>query len=183
MSIRLFAALNLPDDVAERLLALQKGVDGAKWRPRENLHITLRFFGEVQEPMAEEIDAMLSDIADRTRPFEIALKAAGAFGGGEPHTLWIGVELNPTLAKLAADCERGARRLGLKPEPRKFAPHVTLAYLSGSDLTRVQAFESRLGLFQARPFEVESFTLYSSWTRKSAPNLYRPEADYVLRGV
>ncbi|HVY84953.1 MAG TPA: RNA 2',3'-cyclic phosphodiesterase [Caulobacterales bacterium] len=180
MSLRLFAAIALPDDVAERLLALQKGVPGAKWRPREALHLTLRFFGEVQEPLAEELDAFLAEIAARTAPFTLQLKAAGSFGGRDPHALWIGAEESPALTKLAAGCERAARKLGLKPDPHKFTPHVTLAYLTGAPLDRVQSFESRLGLFQARPFAVERFILYSSWTKKTGPNLYREEAEYAL---
>lgn len=182
MSLRLFAALDLPDHVAERLVALMKGVPGAKWRARENLHLTLRFFGEVTEPVADDIDAELSGAAERHAPFELHLKRAGSFGGAEPHALWVGAAESLALSKLAADIERGARRAGLKSEPRKFAPHVTLAYLSGAPLDRVQAFETRLGLFEAPPFRVESFGLYSSFTRKSAPSLYRLEAEYALRG-
>lgn len=182
MSLRLFAALDVPDDIAERLMALMRGVPGAKWRPRENLHLTLRFFGEVAEPVADEIDFELGQIADRAAPFELQLKGAGAFGGADPHALWVGAAENPALKKLAADCERAARRAGLKAESRAFTPHVTLAYLSHAELARVHAFESRLGLFETRPFRVEGFGLYSSLTRKSAPSLYRLEADYALRG-
>ena len=183
MSLRLFAALAIPDDIAERLLALQKGVPGAKWRPRGNLHLTLRFFGEVSEPTGNDIDEALAAIGDGTVSFELQLKSAGSFGKEDPHTLWVGTSESAPLKKLAGDCERAARRLGLKPETRKFAPHVTLAHLSGaSELGRVHAFESRLGLFESRPFSVESLGLYSSWTRKSAPSLYRLEAEYRLRG-
>ena len=182
VSRRLFAALALPDDVAARLLALQTGVPGAKWRPRENLHLTLRFFGEVVEPTADDIDAELATIADIAAPFELQLKSAGSFGGGDPHALWIGAGKSSALAKLTADCERAARRVGLQPAPRKFAPHVTLAYLSGAALDRVQAFETRLGLFESRPFRIERLGLYSSWIRKSAPSLYRLEAEYELAG-
>ena len=181
MSLRLFAAIAIPDDVAERLLALQRGVPGAKWRPRENLHLTLRFFGEVAEPVADEIDAALDEVANATARFELQLKSAGSFGKEDPHTLWIGAGENGALKKLAADCERAARRAGLKPETRKFAPHVTLAYLNNAELGRVHGFEARLGLFESRPFRVESFGLYSSWTRKSAPSLYRLEAEYMIR--
>ncbi|HVV32549.1 MAG TPA: RNA 2',3'-cyclic phosphodiesterase [Vitreimonas sp.] len=182
MTIRLFAALAIPDDVAERLLALQKGVGGAKWRPRENLHLTLRFFGEIAEPVANDVAEELADLADRTKPFELQLKSAGWFGKEDPHALWIGAAETPALKKLAADCERAARRAGLAPEPRKFSPHVTLAYLNNADLGRVKDFGARLGLFESRPFEVESLGLYSSWTRKNAPSLYRLEAEYFLRG-
>jgi 2'-5' RNA ligase len=178
MSLRLFAALQLPDDVEERLLALQKNVPGAKWRAREHLHLTLRFFGEVAEPVADELDAALEEVASRTRRFDLQLKSAGAFGGADPHTLWIGVADNHALTKLAADCERAARRVGLKPETRKFAPHVTMAYLAGAEIARVRAFEAQHGLFQSRPFAAQSIALFSSWIRKSAPSLYRLEADY-----
>ena len=182
MSLRLFAALDLPDDIAERLLPLQKGIGGAKWRPRENLHLTLRFFGEVAEPVADDIDAELAAIAENNAPFEIALKSAGAFGGADPHTLWIGVTESEPLKRLAADCKRAARRAKLKPESRAFKPHVTLAYLSNAPLDRVQGFEQRFALFQTPSFRVERFGLYSSFTRKSAPSLYRLEAEYPLRG-
>src|SRR5262245_29411698 len=178
MSIRLFAAIALPDPVAERLLPLMKGVPGAKWRPRENLHMTLRFFGEVAEPVADDIDAALAEVTDATAPFELRLKSAGAFGGADPHALWIGAAESEPLKKLATGCERAARRSGLKPEPRKFAAHVTLAYLAGAPLDRVHAFEQRLGLFEAPPFIVDTLSLYSSWVRKSAPSLYRLEAEY-----
>ena len=181
MSVRLFAAIALPDHVAERLLPLMKGVPGAKWRPRENLHLTLRFFGEVTEPVADDIDAALGEAAEANARFDLTLKGAGAFGGADPHALWIGAADSEALTKLAADCERAARRAGLRPEPRKFAAHVTLAYLSGAPLDRVRAFEQRLGLFEAPTFRVDSFGLYSSWVRKAAPSLYRLEAEYPLR--
>lgn len=182
MSLRLFAALELPDDIAGRLLSLMKGVGGAKWRPRENLHLTLRFFGDVQEPVADELDAELARIADATAQFELQLKGAGTFGGADPHTLWIGVAESAPLNKLAADCERAARRVGLKPEPRKFSAHVTVAYLSHAPLDRVLAFEQSHALFETEPFWAEGLGLYSSITRKSAPSLYRLEADYPFRG-
>lgn len=182
MSLRLFAALHIPDEIAERLAPLQKGVGGAKWRPRENLHITLRFFGEVAEPVADDIDGELAAIAENHAPFEIALKGAGTFGGADPHTLWMGVAPNEPLKRLAADCERAARRVKLKPDAHAFKPHVTMAYLSNAPLDRVESFAQRFALFETPPFWVESFGLYSSFTRKSAPSLYRLEAEYPLRG-
>lgn len=182
MTVRLFAALALPDDVAELLMPLQKGIGGAKWRPRENLHLTLRFFGEIAEPVADDLAEQLAELADRTKPFELQLKSAGWFGKEEPHTLWIGAADSAPLNKMAADCERAARCVGLAPEPRKFAPHVTLAYLNNPDLGRVKDFAAAQGLFQSRPFEVESLGLYSSWVRKNEPSLYRLEEEYFLQG-
>jgi RNA 2',3'-cyclic 3'-phosphodiesterase len=178
MSVRIFAALDLPDHIAERLMELMRGVGGAKWRPRENLHLTLRFFGEVPEPVADDIDAALSAVADSTKPFDLQIKGVGTFGSADPHALWAGVADNPPLMKLAADCERAARRSGLKPEPHKFTPHVTLAYLSHAPLDRVQAFIATHALYETPPFRVGRMGLYSSHIRKSAPSLYRLEAEY-----
>jgi 2'-5' RNA ligase len=182
MSLRLFAALEVPDDVAERLLALMRGVPGAFWRSREHLHLTLRFFDEVQEPVAEDLDAALDEVAQGTAPFDVQLKGAGFFGGADPHALWAGVAPNDALRALAADCERAARRCGLKAEARKFTPHVTLAYLKGTMLDRVIAFEKRVALFESRPWTAPSFVLFSSHVRKNAPSIYRDEAVYPLLG-
>lgn len=182
MALRLFAALDIPGDVAERLTALQVGIDGARWRPRENLHITLRFFGDVPENVAADLDAALDEKAAGVPPFELQLKGAGAFGGAHPHALWIGVAENPELKRLAADCERAARRVGLPPEGRKFTPHVTLASVQAADPERVRAFEQRCALFQSRPWQVDRFALLSSRVRPGAPSLYRAEAEYPLLG-
>lgn len=180
MSLRLFAALPIPDDVAERLVALQRGVGGAHWAPRDNLHLTLRFFGDIQEPAAEELDAALEAAARGAPVFDVQLKGAGFFGGAEPHSLHIAAAENTALRALAAACERAARRSGLKPETRKYIPHVTLAYLNHVELRRVTAFEQRYALFESWPWRVEEFGLYSSQIRKNAPSLYRLEASYPL---
>jgi RNA 2',3'-cyclic 3'-phosphodiesterase len=180
MALRLFAALDVPDDVADRLIALQRGVPGARWRPRENLHLTLRFFGEVPEDIADDLDAALDEAAQDFAPFDFGLKGAGFFGKEMPHTLWIGAAESDALSALAAACERAARRAGLKPEARKFAPHVTLASLDGSALDRVVAFERRYALFESRVWRVNAFGLYSSWVRRGAPSLFREEAAYPL---
>jgi len=181
MSLRLFAALAIPDSVAAQLLALQDDMPGARWRSRENLHVTLRFYGEVQEPVAAEIDETLQAIARRTDDFELRIKGVGAFGGADPTALIAKVAASPQLEKLAADCERAARRLGLKPETRNFTPHVTLAYLTGyAALADVHSFERQHALLAPAPFRAGRFGLYSSWLRKNAPGIYRLEADYPL---
>lgn len=178
--LRLFAALAIPDDVADRVLAMQRGIGGARWRPRENLHVTLCFYGEVAEPVAEDLDVALDEVARGRGGFDIQLKGAGFFGKGAPHTLFLGVAENAALRVLAADCERAGRRLGVKLEARKFTPHLTLAYLIGADVSTVAAFEQSHALFASRAWAVEEFGLYSSQTRRAAPSLYRLEAAYAL---
>lgn len=175
--LRLFAAIPAPDDVAEVLVRLQRGVPGARWRPRENFHITLRFFGEIDVHAAEDLDAELAAIV--ADPFEAALKGAGHFGADDPHSLWMGVGANPALEALARRCELAARRAGLTPDRRTFAPHLTMACLGRTSLDRVMAFERQHALFASDPWRVTWFGLYSSWTGKHASQ-YQLERTYRL---
>ncbi|MEM6626713.1 MAG: RNA 2',3'-cyclic phosphodiesterase [Pseudomonadota bacterium] len=177
MSLRLFAALSLPDEIADLLTPLQRGTPGASWRPRENFHITLRFFGDLDGAVARDLDEELAQITET--PFEIQLEGAGSFGGREPHALWIGVAPHPTLNRLAGACERAARRLNLTADKRRFKPHVTLAYCHGTQDDDAAAFISRLASFESPPFWVESFQLYSSRMGKG-PSRYLDEAVYPL---
>jgi 2'-5' RNA ligase len=179
MSLRLFAALDLPDETADRLLALQKGVRGAKWRPREALHLTLRFFGEIDEPTAEELDHELGEI--RKQSFEVTLKSAGWFGRKDPGVLWIGAAENEALKALAAAVERAARRVGLGKPDHGFTPHVTLAYCKATPVEDAMKFAQRLALFEAEPFLADRFFLVSSWPGKRVSD-YVHEAEYPLVG-
>src|SRR5262245_13615395 len=113
--IRLFAALAIPEDIGRALHARQVGIEGARWRPLESLHVTLRFFGEIREDVARDLDAELTTLSGR--PFEIRLEGAGSFGDGADITaVWAGVGESPGLRRLAEACETAARRAGLKPE-------------------------------------------------------------------
>ncbi len=177
--LRLFAALVPPDWLCDEIAQLQSGLDGAKWRKPENFHVTLRFFGEMDERRAEDLDTELTQI---TRPrFDLRLKGAGHFGGAEPTSLWLGAESTGNeLQILAEKCERAARRSGLPPEKQRFRPHLTLAYLRpGIELPEVMAFTRGLSLFESPVFTVESFGLFSSWTGKGQSQ-YVLEREYLL---
>tara|TARA_R110000868_G_scaffold229089_1_gene482019 strand:+ start:11499 stop:12038 length:540 start_codon:yes stop_codon:yes gene_type:complete len=178
MSQRLFAAIGLPDSVREPLLALQSGLPGASWRPRENLHLTLRFFGDVDERKAEDLEHELGKIT--ASAFELTLKGAGWFGRLEPHALWIGAEPDTALLSLQAKCERAARRAGLEPEQRKFVPHVTLAYLRDTPVEKLAGFTQALGTFRCEPVTISRFSLYASWLKRGDANIYEPVTSYPL---
>ena len=181
MSLRVFAALPVPDAVADAVLDLMEGVPGARWRPLEALHITLAFYGEHDESVVEALDVALGRI--RAAPFEITLAGAGRFGKPQPSSLWLGVAENPALHVLARQCAKAAREAGASVDARSYKPHLTLAYLGGDvDGVRVQRFEQRHGLYRCEPFLADRFHLYSSWTRKTGqPNAYRIEAEYPLQ--
>lgn len=179
--IRLFAAVEIPAEIALDLRRRQQGVPGAHWRPAEALHLTLRFFGEVNEATAADLDGELRRVSGE--PLELELSGAGAFGEGEDlRALWAGVAENPALERLHGRCESAARRAGLKPEPRAWRPHVTLAYLKRPDPARVAAWLQGHNLLKSPPFRVTWFGLYSSWPSASGPGRYDLEREYALIG-
>ena len=159
---RLFTALEIPHDVADELELLRGGVDGARWIDRDSLHLTLRFVGDVEPSIAQELRYGLSGIIKPD--FELALKGIDAFGGGKPRSLWAGVRKCEALMSLQADHEAVCRRIGLPPETRAFTPHVTIARLKNgrASSASVQSFIARHALYQSRPFEAEHFVLLSS---------------------
>jgi 2'-5' RNA ligase len=176
--IRLFAALALPDLIAEGLMRRQVGLLGAKWRPREALHITLRFFGEVSEPVADDLDSALSVVGGPA--LTLTLAKVGSFGDdGDIDAVWAGVEPHPGLVQLAARCESAARRAGLKADTRTYRPHVTLAYLRRPHPRDVAEWEQANNLLKSPPFHVDRFGLYSSHLT-SEGSRYRLERDYPL---
>ena len=176
--IRLFAALAIPEEIAQGLARRQAGLEGARWRTGLQLHITLRFFGEVREDVARDLDAELSTVGGA--PFDVVLEGAGAFGeGGDIHTVWAGVADNPELKRLAKACDTAARRAGLKPDGRNYRPHLTLAYLRHPDPARVAAWIQANNLLKSPPIRIDRFGLYSSFLASDGAQ-YRLEAEYSL---
>lgn len=157
---RLFTALEIPRDAALSLSLLRGGLPGARWIDVENYHLTLRFIGDVEGHMADEI----ADALDRVRrpSFSLTLSGVGAFGGKKPHAVWAGVLPSPGLAALQAEVDRICQRLGVPADPRKFTPHVTLARLRNSSPVDVAKYLSARGNFAAMPFRVGRFVLMSS---------------------
>ncbi|MEM9740656.1 MAG: RNA 2',3'-cyclic phosphodiesterase [Pseudomonadota bacterium] len=174
---RIFAALPVPDDIAEPLLDLQKDLAGASWRPFENFHITLRFFGDVDTNTAREIDHELGQI--EAGQLELEIDGMGWFGRREPRAVWARIAPNADLSRLAGACERAARRLGFPKETRAFKPHITLAYLHGTGLEEARAWTERLGTYGDGPFWVDRFHLLESFATKG-PTRYNPVAEYPL---
>lgn len=174
---RLFAALSIPDVVAGALARLQNGVDGARWRPRENFHLTLAFIGETDR---HGFQAAIDALARIDAPaFEIKLSGLGVFGDKKPRALWAGAEAAPGLVHLQSKVETALRRAGFDLERRRFTPHVTLAYLKGARREDLAAFCSANGLIGVQPFYVDEFHLYSSRLGGEASH-YEIEASYSL---
>jgi 2'-5' RNA ligase len=176
--IRLFVALGLPQGLKDRLAMLAGGVPGAKWVPRENLHLTIRFIGEVPEDRFADIHLGLSRV--RQAPFDVALAGIGSFHQGRKATdLWVGLDRNEELQQLHDKVDQALQREGFAPDGRRFTPHVTLARLQKAPEGRIAAFTAQHNLFRAPPFRAEAFTLFSSFL-SSSNAIYTPEAEYPL---
>lgn len=159
--MRLFVAIELPPSLCETLAALAIGLPGARWVEADNMHLTLRFIGEVNPAEAEDLDAELSAL--RAPPAPVRLQGIGTFGQGRKiHALWVAAEKDPALVRLQEAVESAVVRAGFPPERRKFVPHVTLARMKNPDPARLEGF---IGAHNARPFapfEADSVVLYRS---------------------
>ncbi len=157
---RLFTALEIPRDAALSLSLLRGGLPGARWIDVENYHITLRFIGDVEGHVADEV----ANALDRVRRPEFMLNLSGvdAFGSKKPHSIYAGVSPSPELNALQGEIERICQRLRIPADPRKFTHHVTLARLRNPHIADVVHYLSSRGNFSTMPFKVSRFVLMSS---------------------
>jgi 2'-5' RNA ligase len=156
---RLFVALRPPEPIRERLLDLMEGVPDLRWQQDEQLHLTLRFIGEVERPAAEDLAAELDRI--RFQRFPIALDGVGKFEKRRHGALWAGVYPKDALKALNAKVERACQTAGLEPERRAFHPHITLARWKGRVHGLDRFLECNSGL-SSEPWEASEFLLFES---------------------
>jgi 2'-5' RNA ligase len=177
--LRLFVGIEFPPELKLRLELLCTGLPGARWVDPGNFHLTVRFIGEIDEGCAADVDEALARV--EARRFSLQLAGAGTFGGNRPHALWVGVERSPELIRLRDKIEHALVRVGLPPEHRKFAPHVTLARLRDPELDKLGHFLATHARFRADPLPVEQFSLIASFPTK-AGSVYEDQAHFPLKG-
>ena len=173
---RLFVAIRPPETIREQLLDLMEGVPDLRWQQDEQLHLTLRFIGEVERPVAEDVAAALDRIrADR---FDLSLHGVGKFEKRRHGALWAGVQPTDALKGLNAKVERACQSAGLEPERRAFHPHITLARWKGNAAGLDRFLEGHGGL-SSNPWEVREFVLYESRLGREGAH-YEPVERYRL---
>jgi len=173
---RLFTALEIPSEIVQSMARLRGGLPGARWVEPENYHLTLRFIGDVDDALAEEIADLLSKVA---RPaFDLRIDGLDSFGGNRPRAVVAAVSAVAELVELQAEHERIMQRVGLEPD-RKYKPHVTLARLRDTSSRQVADFLSIRQPFRSPPFSVSRFVLYSSRASMGG-GPYVVEAGYPL---
>ena len=176
--MRLFVAIALPDSLRQRLAALGGGVPGARWLTPDQMHLTLRFIGEVDGDGFDAVRTALTAV--RAEPFDLSLDGLGHFGDSRRiRALWAGIADQPALDHLQRQIESVMVRAGFEPEARKFRPHVTLARLRNAPSGRISTFLTANGMFGAGPFTADHFHLYPS-TLSASGAAYRVEESYAL---
>ena len=175
---RLFVAIDLPPEIKKELGAISFGLPGARWVDADQLHLTLRFIGEVDGGLYRDIKEMLATVT--MVPFALRLQGLGHFPPRKrPRVLWVGIEANDLLMRLRGRIESTLIRGGLEPEGRKYSPHITIARLQDTPVVKVGDFIAANGLFATTAFTVRDFLLYSSkLTPKGA--IHTVEASYPL---
>lgn len=171
---RLFTALEVPESVRVHLALIRAPINGAKWVEAENMHISLRFAGDIDERTADDFADRLHDI--RAEPLTITIAGVGAFAGREARVLWAGVEGGAALDHLHRANERAARAAGLEPDPRAFKPHVTLARTRGVRPRLAARFLEENGGLRLPPFVATRFVLLSARPGSGGPPYALEEA-------
>jgi len=156
---RLFVALRPPAPIRAQLIALMHGVEGARWQDDAQIHITLRFIGEVDHHQAGDIADALARVA--FPPLTLALSGIGTFDRrGRIDTLWAGIAPVDQIGALHAKVDRACIAAGVAPDDRAYRPHVTMARFTRAG--RLDGFLAANAGLASPSFTVEEFGLYES---------------------
>jgi 2'-5' RNA ligase len=174
---RLFVAIRPPEEVRDLLIDAMDDSPELRWVGDEQLHLTLRFIGEVERPLANELSDWLGRI--RYPPFELRVSRVGRFDRRNGGALWAGIEPKKEVSELAAKIDRACVGAGLKPERRAFHPHITLARYNRHSAEAARVFERRHADLASATFRVERFVLFESHLSRHGPH-YEEIAAYPL---
>jgi 2'-5' RNA ligase len=174
---RLFVAIRPPEGVRDLLIDAMDDSPVLRWVGDEQLHLTLRFIGEVERPLANDIAAALDRV--RFPKFDLRIRGVGKFEQRSGGALWAGVEPKEPVAALAAKVERAVQDAGLEPEKRAFHPHITLARWNRRNADAIDAFLQRTAGLRSEPFAVGRFILFESKLSRHGPH-YEEVSDIPL---
>jgi 2'-5' RNA ligase len=176
---RIFIAIDLPGEVKDLASTIPQTLAGAKWVPRDQLHLTLRFVGDVEDSLLPVLKKSLAAIS--VEPFDLVVSGAGCFPArGNARVLWLGLTGAQELFDLQRQVELAVISCGFEPEHRSFSPHLTLARLRyGVPHTLVDRFLRQHGNLSSTPFTIDAFHLYAS-TLNQTGAVHRKEATFPL---
>ena len=176
---RIFIGLQFPRAICDQLKNLKRGVIGANWVAHENYHLTLRYLGECDNNLLDDVYLALSQT--RTCSFVLQLQGVNHFKKkGVIKSLWVGIVKNPSLTALKTEIDTILQNINIKKERRAFYPHVTLAKLSTPRLSEVTFFEQMNNLYCSKKFPTNYITIFESYSLKGG-STYQPLIKIPLR--
>jgi RNA 2',3'-cyclic 3'-phosphodiesterase len=186
--VRLFVALDLTQEIRvalrEQIAKLQPLCKNARWVRSEGMHVTLKFIGHVDAGKLDAIRAALATVRSGA-PVEMGVRGVGFFPDvRRPRVLWCGIEPSANLAPLAAETERVLEPLGVPPEERAFAPHLTLARLKDSQgLGKLVQAAAELKSRDFGSTRAAQFHLFESFTKPSGAEYKKIESYAFVKGA
>ncbi len=185
--MRTFIAIELEDDLKERLSALIEEFmsvsQNIRWVKKQGMHLTLKFLGEIDQDKIQEIESLMTAIAHETDAFPLQIKGTGAFPVGKrnPRVIWVGITENSDLLRLQDEVESGCERFGFSREKRRFHPHLTLGRVK--DYSKMGGvlplIEKKKEIFFGE-MTVKKITFFQSVLKPTGAE-YRVLAEYHLR--
>jgi len=171
--LRAFISAELPsslqNNIEKATAGLRKtlGLELVHWVPPRNVHLTLKFLGDVLPSNLGIIEEMLEAEAAKISAFDVGIEGSGAYPSTHrPRVLWVGLDAPRTLGLLQNAMERGAAQLGYAKEERKFSPHLTIGrvrqYASGADTRRIQVALAETKIGDLGNFQVDAIHIYKS---------------------
>ena len=176
---RLFIAIDLPERIKDDITETYAAIPGARWVDEAQLHLTLRFIGEVPGDVADRIVNALRPVGGPA--FSLAMKTVGFFPPRkDPRLLWGGITESDELMRLQARVERALTATGIEADARKFHPHVTVARLNGPPSHKIADYITHNSLFYTEQFAVDAFHLYESFLKQEGAH-HEKIASYALQ--
>ncbi|MCC7304997.1 MAG: RNA 2',3'-cyclic phosphodiesterase [Alphaproteobacteria bacterium] len=177
-TIRLFAALSIPGVLKKQASALpRKGLSSPRWSHPDDLHITLRFIGDVDESRLPEIEETLEHV--RVKPFTIVAKGLDIFARKKQKILYIPIESRRAVTNLSAEVTERLNKTDFEFPLDVYTPHITLARLS--DPAGLRDYVYRNAGFIRLEWKAESFFLFRSADPDAGGKRYSVVREYPLR--
>lgn len=178
--MRLFVAIDLPEEHNRRLAGIgpDSELDGVRWYPADQLHLTLKFIGEEPPGRLDEITEQLTDLP--VDPFTMTVQGLGYFPPNRhPRVIWAGLDENRRLQNLQQNVENMLESIGIEPEKRDFTPHITLGKNKSVNKTRVEQLIEEHKHLLIEDITVDRFTLYASELHPDGAE-HIPQAEFML---
>jgi RNA 2',3'-cyclic 3'-phosphodiesterase len=161
MNYRLFLAIDPPVEIRNLIYSICRGPESVKWVKEDQIHLTVRFIGDADGHLLDDICSNLSELVSPA--FTLKMRGVGHFPPhGEPKVLWAGIDDSPLLIKLYGKINKSLLDCGIERDQRKFAPHITLGRNKGGPSQAIAEYLLRNTRFKSDLFNVNQYHLYSS---------------------